>query len=161
MILIGCICNNASVIGDYNGALAVVTDISYFAREQGEANAAGIIEESVKIQEPFLSILAECEVTLVLLLMLIQPSPQRIRPEHSKTLEKYAWECNDENMAAAFLSEDMFLLLQSLVMACQSRDTEDLKELEKDLWVEINTEQRHLLHLVLIKMVHPESQTVG
>ena len=116
---------------------------------------------SPKIQEPFMSILAKCEVTRVLLLMLLQPSPQRIRPEHAKTLERYAWECNDDSMAAAYLSEDMFLLLQSLVMACQSRDTDALKELEKDLWPLVSTEQRHLLHLVLMKMIHPQSETVS
>jgi len=34
------------------------------------------------------------------MLLLFQPTPQRIRPEHAQTLEKYAWQTMDDNSAS-------------------------------------------------------------
>lgn len=38
-----------------------------------------------------------CEVTRVLLLLLLCPGPQRLLPDHSELLEKYAWEATNSN----------------------------------------------------------------
>lgn len=43
------------------------------------------------------------------------------------------------------MSDDLFLLLQSLVMACQAKDAESLRFLEGDLWKHLDNEQRDLL----------------
>ena len=43
------------------------------------------------------------------------------------------------------MTEDEMLLLQSLVLACQSRDYEALLELESELWPFFDTEQKELL----------------
>ena len=50
-------------------------------------------------------------------LLFFQPTPQRIRAEHAHTLEKYAWESMDETPPVNFISEDLFLLLQSVVVS--------------------------------------------
>ena len=77
----------------------------------------------------------------VLLLLLIQPTPQTVSPNLTSILEKYAWETSypivsneDHNgshgafganpspggiVGNQYLSEDVFLLLQSVVMAVQ------------------------------------------
>lgn len=48
-------------------------------------------------------------------------------------------------IAGAGMCEDEFLLLQSLVLACQSHDFQALLELEGELWPYIDTEQKDLL----------------
>jgi hypothetical protein len=48
-----------------------------------------------------------------------QPTPQRIRPEHAQTLEKYSWENKDDGENPTnhqYLSENLFLLMQSVVV---------------------------------------------
>lgn len=47
------------------------------------------------------------------------------------------------------MNEDELLLLQSLVLACQSRDFQILFELEGELWPYLNAEQKELLHKLI------------
>ncbi|CAE1331097.1 F8A [Acanthosepion pharaonis] len=133
---------------DYDGALAVLTEMSYLAQERGGTAL------SSKPVGAYSDILARCEVTRVLLLMLLQPTPQRIRPEHAQTLEKYAWEANEDSYVVNFLDEDIFLLLQSVVMACQSRDLDSLRSLQVELWPVLSSEQNQLLHLIIEELSH-------
>ncbi|XP_072044574.1 40-kDa huntingtin-associated protein-like [Amphiura filiformis] len=131
-------------IGDYDGALTIFTEMAYLAQERGTTTHGG------RPIGAFCDILGNCEINRVLLLMLLQPTPQRIRPEHAQTLERYSWESTEEtNTVVECLSEEVFLLMQSLVMACQSRDTESLTALQVDLWKHFSSEQNHLLHLVI------------
>ncbi|XP_076075099.1 40-kDa huntingtin-associated protein-like isoform X1 [Mytilus galloprovincialis] len=139
---------------DYDGALGVFTEMAYLAQERGGSSTTG------KPIGAYCDILARCEVCRVLLLMLLQPTPQRIRPEHAQTLEKYAWETTDDTITAQFLSEDLFLMLQSLVMACQSRDFPSLRLLQKDLWPLLSAEQNQLLHLVIKELSHPSGEVI-
>ncbi|KAK2156634.1 hypothetical protein LSH36_208g01049 [Paralvinella palmiformis] len=89
-----------------------------------------------------------------------QPTPQRIRPEHAQTLEKYAWQSTEEDPVVSCFSEDLFLLLQSIVMACQSKDLESLNSLQVELWPLLSAEQNHLLHLVIQELTHPAGEGV-
>ncbi|XP_046572881.1 40-kDa huntingtin-associated protein-like [Haliotis rubra] len=139
---------------DYEGSLAVLTEMAYLAQERGGSSATG------KPIGAYCDILSRCEVTRVLLLMLLQPTPQRIRPEHAQTLEKYAWETTEDNFTVQYLGEDLFLLLQSVVMACQSHDLGCLQALQTDLWPYLNTEQNQILHLVIQELSHPAGEGV-
>ncbi|PVD39529.1 hypothetical protein C0Q70_02163 [Pomacea canaliculata] len=139
---------------DYEGALAVLTEMAYLAQERGGSSTTG------KPIGAYCDVLSQCEVTRVLLLMLLQPTPQRIRPEHAQTLEKYAWESPDDNFTELYLGEDLFLLLQSVVMACQSKDLESLRALQLDLWPLLRPEQNQLLHLVIQELAHPSGEGV-
>ncbi|KAJ8319280.1 hypothetical protein KUTeg_004371 [Tegillarca granosa] len=78
-------------IKDYDGALGVLTEMAYLAQERGGSSITG------KPIGAYCDVLARCEISRVLLLMLLQPTPQRIRPEHAQTLEKYTWETNEDN----------------------------------------------------------------
>ncbi|XP_077868293.1 40-kDa huntingtin-associated protein-like [Saccoglossus kowalevskii] len=99
---------------DYEGSLTVLTEMEYLAQERG------ICPNSPHLIGAFSDTVARCEITRVLLLMLLQPTPHRIRPEHGQTLERYSWQSvEDTDTAISCLSEEMFLLLQSVVMACQ------------------------------------------
>ncbi|KAG1676723.1 Factor VIII intron 22 protein [Nymphon striatum] len=113
---------------DYDGALTTYTEMSVIADKRSGGSNNGCRMVGV-----FSDILARCEVTRVLLLLLLQPTHQRLQTEHVQTLEKYAWESSDLSSTATS-TEDCFLLLQSVVMACQSHDVNALKVLQKDLW---------------------------
>lgn len=47
------------------------------------------------------------------------------------------------------MNEDELLLLQSLVLSCQSHDYQALLELESELWPYLNIEQKELLHKLI------------
>ncbi|XP_005100168.1 40-kDa huntingtin-associated protein [Aplysia californica] len=138
---------------DYEGALAVLTEMAYLAHERGGSSSTG---------QPigaYCDVLAKCEITRVLLLLLLQPTPQRIRPEHAQTLEKYTWESCD-SITEMYLGEDLYLLLQSVVMACQSHDLDSLRALQKDLWPLLDCEQNQLLHCVIQELAHPSGEGI-
>ncbi|XP_043592328.1 40-kDa huntingtin-associated protein-like [Bombus pyrosoma] len=124
--------------GDYVSALQILNDFVEFVESYINAGARG----------NYSVILHRCEVTRVLLLLILQPSPQRLAPSLAQVLEKYAWieesTNNDFNMC-----EDELLLLQSLVLACQSHDYQALLELEGELWTYLNAEQKELLHKLI------------
>ena len=123
--------------------------MAYFAEERGSMG-----QQHGKLLGPYQEILARCEIGRVLLLMLLQPTPQRIRPQHAQILEKYSEESDiaTSSYPVEYMNKDLFLLLQSVVMVCQARDVDALKELEKELWTYLEPEQQHLLHLITLKM---------
>uniref|UniRef100_A0A5F7ZD20 40-kDa huntingtin-associated protein n=1 Tax=Macaca mulatta TaxID=9544 RepID=A0A5F7ZD20_MACMU len=110
----------------------------------------------------FSDVLVRCEVSRVLLLLLLQPPPAKLLPEHAQTLEKYSWEAFDSHgqESSGQLPEELFLLLQSLVMAAHEKDTEAIKSLQVEMWPLLTAEQNHLLHLVLQETVSPSGQGV-
>nr|XP_055194136.1 40-kDa huntingtin-associated protein-like [Nyctereutes procyonoides] len=110
----------------------------------------------------FSDVLVRCEVSRVLLLLLLQPPPAKLLPEHAHTLEKYSWEAFDGHGpdGGGQLPDELFLLLQSLVMATHEKDTEAVKSLQVDMWPLLSAEQNHLLHLVLQEAVSPSGQGV-
>ncbi|XP_059943504.1 40-kDa huntingtin-associated protein [Mesoplodon densirostris] len=110
----------------------------------------------------FADVLVRCEVSRVLLLLLLQPPPAKLLPEHAHTLEKYSWEAFDGHGqdSSGPLPEELFLLLQSLVMATHEKDTEAVKSLQVEMWPLLSAEQNHLLHLVLQETISPSGQGI-
>uniref|UniRef100_A0A8C5KK80 Factor 8-associated gene A n=1 Tax=Jaculus jaculus TaxID=51337 RepID=A0A8C5KK80_JACJA len=110
----------------------------------------------------FSDVLVRCEVSRVLLLLLLQPPPAKLLPEHAQTLEKYSWEAFDSHGqdSNGQLPEELFLLLQSLVLATQEKDTEAIKTLQVEMWPLLTAEQNHLLHLILQETISPSGQGV-
>uniref|UniRef100_A0A8C6MM25 Coagulation factor VIII associated 2 n=1 Tax=Nothobranchius furzeri TaxID=105023 RepID=A0A8C6MM25_NOTFU len=102
-----CVLTSAVVAGDYDGALSVFTEMQLMCQERG----LPLPGTSTPVGA-FLDIVAKCEISRVLLLMLLEPPPQKLLPEHAQTLEKYAWESFDPH----------------------SQDTESLKSLQTELW---------------------------
>uniref|UniRef100_A0A3P9KIA0 Zgc:101679 n=1 Tax=Oryzias latipes TaxID=8090 RepID=A0A3P9KIA0_ORYLA len=140
---------------DYDGALSVFTEMQLLCQEKGLQ-----LPGSSTPVGAFLDIAAKCEISRVLLLMLLEPPPQKLLPEHAQTLERYAWESFDPHSQVTFLPENVFLLLQSVVMACQEKDTESLKSLQTELWPFLTAEQNHLLHLVVQERITPSGQGI-
>ncbi|CAO2621518.1 40-kDa huntingtin-associated protein [Lemmus lemmus] len=108
----------------------------------------------------FADILVRCKVSWVLMLVLLQPSPTKLLPKHAQTLEKYSWEAFDGHGqdSSGQLPEELFLLLQSLVMAAHEKDPEGIKKLQVEMWPLLTAEQNHLLHLVLQEAVSPSGR---
>uniref|UniRef100_A0A672YY83 Factor VIII intron 22 protein-like n=1 Tax=Sphaeramia orbicularis TaxID=375764 RepID=A0A672YY83_9TELE len=140
---------------DYDGALSVFTELQLTCQERGLQLPGTNTHVGA-----FLDIVAKCEISRVLLLMLLEPPPQKLLPEHAQTLERYAWESFDPHSQVTFLPENVFLLLQSVVMACQEKDTESLKSLQTELWPFLTAEQNHLLHLVVQERITPSGQGI-
>jgi len=160
------------VMGDYHSALNVFTEIATTAEQTCKKPATSVYHD----------ILAKCEIYRVLLLLLIQPTPQTVSPSLTSVLEKYAWETScppiisnsDQSSQGGgsggafgagnpspggivgnqYLSEDVFLLLQSVVMAVQVRDGNALTELEDYLVPHLHSEPLHrdLLRQLLVSM---------
>ncbi|XP_061585946.1 40-kDa huntingtin-associated protein-like [Cololabis saira] len=140
---------------DYDGALSVFTEMQLMCQEKGLQ-----LPGTTTPVGAFLDIVAKCEISRVLLLMLLEPPPQKLLPEHAQTLEKYAWESFDPHSQVSYLPENVFLLLQSVVMACQEKDTESLKSLQTELWPFLSAEQNHLLHLAVQERITPSGQGI-
>jgi len=202
-------------IGDLHNALVVLTEVANVTVQLASGVLGGVAHGvlsvggaaaatpltstgsvgSARTAAPtsvYADILARCEISRVLLVLLIEP--QSMSPAHTGVIEKYTWEadlsgggdkadggrndssggssgsdgggsgakllvggsCHSGSKAAAeeqlqlpphCLSEETFLLLQSVVMAVQVRDTEALAELEDCLIPHISGEpqQRQLL----------------
>lgn len=124
--------------------------------------APGSAAPSPRTLGAFADILVRCEVSRVLLLLLLQPPPAKLLPEHAQTLEKYSWEAFDSHGqdSSGHLPEELFLLLQSLVMAAHEKDIEGIKKLQVEMWPLLTAEQNHLLHLVLQEAISPSGQGV-
>lgn len=134
--------------GDFDGALSVLTEMAYFAEERGSVG-----QQQGKLQGSFQDILVHCEICRVLLLMLLQPTPQQIPPQHAQILDKYS-AGNVGGYSMDYMNRDLFLLLKSVVMVCQDLDVDTLRELEKELWTYLDPQQQHLLHLITLKLSH-------
>ncbi|XP_075291931.1 40-kDa huntingtin-associated protein-like isoform X2 [Opisthocomus hoazin] len=149
-----CLAERASCLllgRDYAGALAALTR----AQALAGAGPGGV---GCAPGGAFVDVLARCEVSRVLLLLLLQPPPAKLLPEHARTLEQYCWEAPEGGAGPGYLPGELFLLLQSAVLACQEKDAEALQALQAELWPLLSAEQNHLLHLVLQEMLSPAGQ---
>ena len=87
------------------------------------------------------------EITFVFLMLLLKSSPMDMNSEHSKIMESYTWE-NEED-SNRVLPEELFLLVQSVVMATQARDLETLTYLQVELYVHLDTVQCELFQKII------------
>uniref|UniRef100_A0A3Q3BHE2 Coagulation factor VIII associated n=1 Tax=Kryptolebias marmoratus TaxID=37003 RepID=A0A3Q3BHE2_KRYMA len=139
---------------DYDGALSVFTEMQLTCQERGLQ-----LPGSSTPVGAFLDIVAKCEISRVLLLMLLEPPPQKLLPEHAQTLEKYAWESFDPHSQGP-CSFMLNCFRGKRNMACQEKDTESLKSLQTELWPFLSAEQNHLLHLVVLERIAPSGQGI-
>ena len=72
-----------------------------------------------------------------------------MKKEHSTIMERYTWESDNENDDIDILPEDVFLLIQSVVMATQAEDGDILQEMESALYIHLDALQCDLLHKIV------------
>lgn len=94
-------------------------------------------------------ILQYVEISTVLTLLILRNCPMDMKEEHSKVMERYTWESDNENDEIGVLPEDIFLLIQSVVMATQAEDGDILLEMENELYVHLDAVQCDLLHKII------------
>lgn len=105
-------------------------------------------------------LLVELDITKLLLLLLLKPT--KMKSEHSHTLEVYSWfqslsstnGAGSNYLAVACMDRDLFILLQSFVMACQSSDAGILYALQTELWPVLNSMQNYVVNLITDQMLH-------
>ncbi|KAF8773683.1 40-kDa huntingtin-associated protein-like [Argiope bruennichi] len=129
------------VTGDYDGALSALTEIQSIAEKEG-------LKENGERIGAFTEVLNEVEVTRFLLLLLLQPPKYKLNPEHAKLLDRYA---NMDIEPVDYIDEDLYLLLQSLMIAVEERNESALLHLERDIWPKLNAQQNDILNEILRK----------
>lgn len=126
--------------GDYSGALASFTEVYVIAQEKSLLGG--------RPMGAFATMLASTEVMRLLLLLVLQPSYQKMPAEHAALLDRYLYDRPQELSPSkpSYLDEDIFLLLRSLVMAFESKDRESARLLQSNLWPLLKANQNDLLH---------------
>ncbi|KAL3178814.1 hypothetical protein MRX96_009487 [Rhipicephalus microplus] len=126
--------------GDYSGALSSFTEVYTISQEKSMHGG--------RPMGAMATTLASAEIMRLLLLLVLQPSAQKMPAEHAALLDRYLYDSPEETTPSkpSYLNEDVFLLLQSLVMAFESKDRESVKLLQGHLWPLLKAEQNDLLH---------------
>ena len=146
---------------DYTGALNSYTDIcnailAKCARPSKNANLA--YSKPVGF---YARLLVEADISKLLLLLYLKPT--KMKAEHTNTIEVYNWfqtiaSANSGNsnayLAVACMDRDLFILLQSFVMACQSNDAKILYQLQTEVWPVLNDTQNYLVNLITNQILH-------
>ncbi len=101
-------------------------------------------------------LLVESDITKLLLLLYLKPT--KMKSEYSNTLEVYSWFQTLSNtinyLPVACMDRDLFILLQSFVMACQSNDAKILYALQTELWPVLNNLQNYLVNLITDQLLN-------
>lgn len=99
-------------------------------------------------------LLVDADISKLLLLIYLKPS--KLRAEHTHTIEVYSWfqalSSPHQYLPAQCMSRDLFIMLQSFVMACQSNDTLSLRTLQAEL-VDLLDPHAHQVHVYLIDLI--------
>jgi len=138
-------------VKDYEGTLNTLTDITKIALEYGCATNAPEGRRCKPIGF-YHDLCQQAELEQVLLLLLIRPISARLNPEHAALLEKYTWELeldssssSSSSSSSTYLELEDFLLLQSVVMASQSKDFDSLQALQGEAYPRWKPPQNELM----------------
>jgi len=126
-------------VGDYDGALTILTEMQVLAEKKGT-------KENNERIGAYTQILSDVEVSRILLLLLLKPPSFKMKPEHEKLLEQYS---DIDREHAEYIEEDLYLMLQSLMIAVQEKDESALVQLEKDLWPRLTGLQCDILDAIV------------
>jgi len=171
-------------IGDLQNALILLTDVARLT-QQLAAGGTAAAAAATTTTSVYADILNRCEILRVLLVLLIEPTPQAMGATYTSVIEKYAWEGDSTKTkesdggrntgtktsnpskngggsscsshwgesvnGGSPLPEETFLLMQSVVMAVQLRDTGALVQLEDCLIPHIEEEPRQLMRRLVAK----------
>merc|ERR1711915_471227 len=115
-------------LGDHHNGLKTLTELANFCMDNDPSQL-------------FHNHLANIQILRVLLLLIIQPSHHNTPPHLLQVLDKYKWECEEEEEPCPYIDQDTSVLLQSIVMAVQVGDTDALVYLEDEI-VDLLTHQQ-------------------
>jgi hypothetical protein len=103
------------------------------------------------------NLLVESDICKLLLLLYLKPT--KMKAEHTNTLEVYSWfqalsQTTTNYLPITCMNRDLFILLQSFVMACQSNDVKLLYTLQTELCSHLNDVQNYILNLITNQLLH-------
>ncbi|KRT78933.1 hypothetical protein AMK59_8397 [Oryctes borbonicus] len=124
--------------GDLESALETYTEI---------ADVIGNLQKDYAKTQ----LLLYSEISRVLILMLLKPSPDLLDTKLAQLLDRYTWGTySDEHFKEIDMPIDLFILMQSLVLACQSSDPyAGLVGIEYEFWVHLDVQQKDLLRTLV------------
>lgn len=158
--------NNLTLTSDFNSACHRIFDLEQAANKNINSNDfIGALEKLTEIVDDiterkeinsYSDVMRRNEINRLILLLILELPPSRQSPSSLKLLEKYTWnnESFDIEMASMMKShhnqmidEDLVLLLEGLVNACQNSHGEGIKEMCDEITQHnfITMEQNHLL----------------
>lgn len=153
---------------DYLSALKIYTEITNSISNMNLLSSSrsssfrgsdltGLNQIFAKPQGLSARLLTEADISK--LLLLIYSNPTKLQPEQKQTLEVYSSFQTLSNSAANYLpviclNRNIFILLQSFVMACQSNDVKLLHTLQTELWPQLSDVQNYLLNMIIDQIVN-------
>nr|CAB3244099.1 factor VIII intron 22 protein [Phallusia mammillata] len=154
-----CICNSIQLVLTHKKLFKLHLQRNNFL---SALNHATCMLELGKILLPseqagaYLSSQNQCETTVVLLILLLNPHPLHIREQHSTILQKYIWSEGQDALhhSTPCKNDDCFMLMQSLVIACSAHDISTIQKLESALRKYISVEQSFLLNKIMEEYNH-------
>ncbi|XP_078482564.1 40-kDa huntingtin-associated protein [Ciona intestinalis] len=130
------------LLGDYQGAMSSCTEILQQIPGQNPS-------QSFSLLGLYSNLYTECEVLLVLLLLYMKPYPSKQKSFHRGILQMYS-SLSSTNPHQG-MNEDLFILMQSLVVECKERNITAIKYLQQELRTHLTTEQNELLMKTVIE----------
>ena len=150
---------------DYTGALNTYTDIcnsitnKFTQMPQTNQNSTSR-QAKLNFTKPigiYSNLLAEADISKLLLLLYLKPTI-KMKSEHTNTIEVYSWfqslSSANNYLPLECIDRDLFILLQSFVMACQSNDIKLLYTLQTELWPHLNHVENYILNLITDQLLH-------
>ena len=136
------------LVGDYHTALRLISNITAMVEAFCQEDAS-ILTSSVQ------ELLKCCEIDQVFLLLLLQPSPLQMNADHAKVMEKYIWDTMEDSHPN-WIAEELFLLLQSVIMVVQGKDVKSLKDVEEELGEHFSSWQYQLFYRLIESLTKAE-----
>ncbi|XP_076809063.1 40-kDa huntingtin-associated protein-like [Clavelina lepadiformis] len=144
-----------TVLDDFNGALSLCSEILHQISDKCSYHCDGhtLLGQYAKLH-------CDCEIQMILLLMLLNPHPLKIVSGYSQILQKYTWTCSENTVLKNGFSNngmdpELFTLMQSFVMACSGRDLSSMEYLQSRLRFHFTPQQNMLLQKIIEEYNHP------
>ena len=139
-------------LDDLESALACFMDMTAVILERGKLSETPSREGAVELFGPYADIMRRCEISVILLVLTLKPLGYNTNPKskYASVFDKYRnWNPLRVQMPVNFISEDLFMLLNAVILAAESKDVEGLRELQKDIWPHLSPKQNDLMNTLL------------
>lgn len=144
------------IMSDFNTALVTSMKIINLIKKMGSFHPDGVTPLG-----SFHEMYMEVEVTRLLVLLILHPHPRVVHKDYAEVLQQYTWPDEDSLASGScflerLLGEDLFIYLQSLVMACASEDVSAMETVQDEIRIFINKEQNVLVQRIIDEFKHPK-----
>jgi hypothetical protein len=127
-------------------------DMAKVILEQDKLSEEASQEGVEELFGPFADIMRQCEISVILLVLILKPLGYNTNPKsmYAGVFDKYRkWDPLRVQSPVSYISDDLFMLLNAVILTAESRDVEGLRELQKDIWLHLSSEQNDLMNKLL------------